>query len=1269
MKTILERFRKRLLDVTSSNRTVFHSRLTKSLDLDWHAVDYFKGASKESVSGFILRSNPTISILPVYNARSEEGQQLSNTLQHLFTKLRYLSEERGVYDLSIGYMYLQGRWKDGTSVRAPLILQPVRLEENQGKWILTKTDSPQWNEALGIAAGYFHAIPLDLSDWISLLDETNELNTIVFKTNLYEQLTQQGIDVRFASDYFTDTLLPFTSQTTTDWQKQFGAGELWIQSHAVLSIYPTSGSVLDKDYRTWLDLEIQDEIESFWLSKTLPSTSGSSTFLPFHTDAFQDEVLQTVSGGASIVVQGPPGSGKSETIANLVASAMAKGKKVVVVSQKRAALDVLYHRLSSIQIDSHVALLQDIHSDRKKIYQTIASHIEQLDTYKMEDSQWSSIESERRFTVCSDIFSQYDKEVIQYKQALFDTSIAEFSAYELYLTLNKNNISELFSSSYIGYPKSVLHHSIAQLEALIPYQELLTEHSNWWKVRVYDPEAYADSFRRTKVAKELYDRVLHFVDTTNQYHIKVLGLFYQQWKQVSFKDCMPPSTCFVHHLQLKDVDSFCSYWYPIYEEYKMVQQRYSGMSPEELNALVLFLQQLESQQPWIRWVNAILEYKKYNYYKNIFLGLGYVWTSQDRNKAIVELTTAIECLNKIMSGATKWQLSELNWLTTLDQLQVLKNSYQYMLQFFYIDIEQTVISWRTSMELLEVDVSLLKQPAYFLTNYSVEQIGFALQEPNSIDPWEKWVAQHTADILSYTALELQLTKETKALMQKITGLGLLSKSNVEVAVHSIYYFWLQHLERIYPILKVVDSIKWNQRYTHWPKIYEERRHLSAQQVRQSIRLHTYQGNTYNRLQNRTSYRDLYHQVTKKRSVWPIRKLMSEYRDELFQLIPCWMMTPEMVSMSFPMTTCIDLVIFDEASQCYPEIALPIIFRAQQVVVVGDSKQMPPYDVYQIRTDEETEDSTLEESAESILDFCEKYLPSLLLKGHYRSQHLALIEFSNKHFYNSALMYIPPFTTKEDNPLSYIYLHTGRWAQQQNLVEADWIVSDVVKKIALGQHSIGVITFNYPQAIGIEKRLVETAQKLGLAIPESVFVKNLENVQGDERDYIYLSVGYAPNAIGILQRHFGSLNKSGGERRLNVAITRARKHMTVVTSILPHELNTEGLKNEGVVLLKEYLQYVYQASAMNWKSFQQHWKKNIPSISASAAYTSLYGTAEGNYPFIDLIEEKSTSDTTLWIDTDDALQRTSARHHFLYKCMEMQQKGWTYQHYRSKTFLK
>jgi hypothetical protein len=272
------------------------------------------------------------------------------------------------------------------------------------------------------------------------------------------------------------------------------------------------------------------------------------------------------------------------------------------------------------------------------------------------------------------------------------------------------------------------------------------------------------------------------------------------------------------------------------------------------------------------------------------------------------------------------------------------------------------------------------------------------------------------------------------------------------------------------------------------------------------------------------------------------------------------------------------VIFDEASQCFSERGIPAMFRGKQVVVAGDEKQLRPSDLYHIRWEDES--TNPDEEVDSLLALTTRYLPTHHLQGHYRSKAMELIAFSNTHFYDGRLQLLPDRELINRGEPAIEYHNVGGiWEDQTNMQEAEAIVQRIFAySESHPDKSIGVVTFNAPQQMLIMDLLEAESAFSGKAVPEALFVKNIENVQGDECDIILFSVGNAPDKKGKMIMQFGSLNTSGGENRLNVAITRAREKIILFASITPEQLRVGETKNDGPVLLRKYLEYAREVGA-------------------------------------------------------------------------------------------
>lgn len=329
------------------------------------------------------------------------------------------------------------------------------------------------------------------------------------------------------------------------------------------------------------------------------------------------------------------------------------------------------------------------------------------------------------------------------------------------------------------------------------------------------------------------------------------------------------------------------------------------------------------------------------------------------------------------------------------------------------------------------------------------------------------------------------------------------------------------------------------------------------------------------------------------------RFVEKFEFELFRGVRIFLMTPEAVSEILPLKNDLfELLVFDEASQIYVERGIPAIARAKRLVVCGDHKQLRPSSLGdgRITVDEDEEsDAVLEE--ESLLDIARFKFPEVMLSYHYRSRYEELIAFSNAAFYGGRLNISPDPQPPKEPPIK-VHKVNGMWEDRVNRAEADKVIELITAHLEENavlpqseRETLGVISFNAAQRDCIldlidkkcdadphfrELYLAEYTRKqdgedLGL------FVKNIENVQGDERDRIIFTFAYAYNNKGVMSRNFGWLNRPGGENRLNVAISRAKRKIDIVTSIIPSDLRVDDIATTGVHILRKYIDYAYCVS--------------------------------------------------------------------------------------------
>ncbi|UPK06973.1 DUF3320 domain-containing protein [Bradyrhizobium sp. 170] len=326
------------------------------------------------------------------------------------------------------------------------------------------------------------------------------------------------------------------------------------------------------------------------------------------------------------------------------------------------------------------------------------------------------------------------------------------------------------------------------------------------------------------------------------------------------------------------------------------------------------------------------------------------------------------------------------------------------------------------------------------------------------------------------------------------------------------------------------------------------------------------------------------EINKKARHMPLRQLFGRIPNVMTQLAPCIMMSPLSIAQYLPAEAKpFDVVIFDEASQIPVWDAIGAIARGSQVIVVGDPEQLPPTSVGQRGVDDEEDDGSTVQSQQSILDEClASNIPSMRLSWHYRSRHESLIAFSNAKYYRGELMTFPSPVTR-DTAVRYVHVEGGiyeRGGAKVNRKEAEAVVAEVVRRLKTSTKSIGVVTFNGDQQRLIENMLDQARRSDPALEPhfdkhqtrEPILVKNIENVQGDERDVIIFSVAVGPDKTGRITAQISSLNGEGGHRRLNVAITRARSELLVFATLRPEQIDLGRTSAKGVVDFKHFLEF-------------------------------------------------------------------------------------------------
>lgn len=452
---------------------------------------------------------------------------------------------------------------------------------------------------------------------------------------------------------------------------------------------------------------------------------------------------------------------------------------------------------------------------------------------------------------------------------------------------------------------------------------------------------------------------------------------------------------------------------------------------------------------------------------------------------------------------------------------------------------------------------------------------------NQIDELDNWY--HFRTLLSKLEDKQAVIYLNAAIDQNIEP-----KNIVGAFRKQFYYQWIDTVLSNSPILSAFNRISQDEAISVFSEKDVEQFEINKAKIRAKL---SSMRPSLDMIASGSALSVLLREGEKKRKQKSIRSLLME-TGELVQLIkPCFLMSPLSVSTFLaPNSVHFDVVIFDEASQIFPQDAIGAIYRANQLIVVGDSKQMPPSNFFNATLeieddyDEEIGDIT---DFESILDLCSSSMQQLRLRWHYRSRYEQLIAFSNKNFYDSDLVTFP--SSKVDAPgIGVDYYHVEGIFDRKahvNHKEAEFVVDMIYKNIdKYPNRSLGVVAFSVAQQDLIDKLLSNRRQNtpekeyfFNSNDKEPFFIKNLETVQGDERDTIIFSVAYGKDLQGRLLHNFGPLNCVGGERRLNVAVTRAKCNVQLVSSMHYTDIDLKHTSAEGTKLLREYLDYAENGS--------------------------------------------------------------------------------------------
>jgi len=937
---------------------------------------------------------------------------------------------------------------------------------------------------------------------------------------------------------------------------------------------------------------------------------GSS--VPVPADSSQLTAVAEAVAGRTFVLEGPPGTGKSQTITNLLAHAMASGRRVLFVAEKRAALDVVKKRLEEVGLG---ALSLDLHDKSARPAAVRAQIKAALDLRISHDAELlktstHAAESSRRT-------------LARYAERLHEPNAANKSLY----TARSSELATDPDVPTLDVPRDLVANGPQEtLDKIAAVLRTLPEKADLARPSASHPWGFIDDLP----ADGLDPRAIH----------EAAVEFDQALQQIARTPVDFDSVA--RTVDPVDLDIWATLApMPRYPLEALDQLHRAGWT-RDTNGIAALLQELAQSQPeWKATAGPTamdLDIPAIHHDAQAADESGFFGRKKRRRAVLARLTEVLtvdpasiklKTLSRLTADMAEsfaavedlrsrvtalpvrlvdepvnpfipeqverldTRLGQLKWLvqtlcTDPDQEPV------RVMRRYYASTEAGVgagelrrltTAWRHLEKVTAVPLE--RQHAWagedsFITRWCATRSARRVESSASIERWVD-LLEHLEPLRAAgmgQARRALLTGEVSAEDASLAfdrGIAVASIDERLEASALMDFDLNAHTKTIQRFVKSTKAVRDELRRAIPAKLLNERR---------------FDANT-----SSGQIGALRRQLDRRRGGMGVRALIENFGELITQILPCTLMSPDSVARFFPAKSgYFDIVVFDEASQIRVADAVGAMGRAKSVVVVGDSKQMPPTSFAEVSvTVDEDEDYSPDVviDEESILSECvQARVPRQWLSWHYRSQDEALIAFSNYHYYDGRLASFPAPLPAKGSPgagygLSLVRVdgHFERSRRgktlRTNRVEAERIVEDILYRFSASPDrapSLGVITFNAQQRDLIENLLRDAGDDRVLRAldePDGLFVKNLENVQGDERDSILFSVAFSANDKGVVPLNFGPLSRPGGERRLNVAVTRARREVVLYASFDPSDLRAEETSQVGTKHLKAYLEMAAQ----------------------------------------------------------------------------------------------
>jgi very-short-patch-repair endonuclease len=951
---------------------------------------------------------------------------------------------------------------------------------------------------------------------------------------------------------------------------------------------------------------------------------------PLLSDSSQLKAICAIDAGRDLVLEGPPGTGKSQTIANLIAHCLGKGRTVLFVSEKMAALSVVHRRLNDIGLGPFCLELHSSKSKKTEVLQQLGSSLGISGQRTADD--WGR-EAERLALLRQELNGLVDALHREYPNGL-----TVFEATGTCISHIGAPVATMpWTDALTHYREDLdrLRETARRIEALAGAITTVQNHpltligkTDWtptWADELLDASRVLDL-----AATALRDKSLPVGKVLEQ---AVAGLCIEAYASLDLlADILLAAPKVPVGLARQAHDPTARSRIQSLAKHGLARKKHwdrvgPGWTPQlaKIDGTALLKEWSLATSTW--WPKSLLAIRAItstlqNYREDgkrpspeqVTVALG----------ALADVNEEDEILKSMQAEATV--LLEETFAGLQTDWSALSSHEQWAKQFSDAVVRvagdsQQAAALRQVLQPLVAENRALLMPA--------GSVGHALIEYR--DAWRFFRQKLDALVeLSKTNEPLQRSNTADGALERIQGIvegwksskrllqpwclwratrdmairqglqglitdletGTIPLNNVSNHFEVSYRnWWLKRTVGDDPILRSFSSAVHEQKIKEFREADSRFQKLTEQYIAATLagRIPAASGAVVGA---ESELGRLRRELQKQRGHIPVRQLVRTLPTLLPKLKPCLLMSPLSVSQYLDAGySQFDLVVFDEASQISVWDAVGVIARGKQLAVVGDPKQLPPTNFFNKSTDSD-ETSTNEEQVEdleSILDEClGAGMNRLSLQWHYRSRHESLITFSNVTYYDSELVTFPSPVT-DDIAVRFQRVHGvyDRGATRTNRAEAEIIVGSIEEHYLNPKKNhltLGVVTFNQPQQVLIETLLEErrrgnTALDRALAgrTNEALFIKNLENVQGDERDIIFFSITYGPDSSGKITMNFGPLNGEGGHRRLNVAISRAREAVVIYSTLMPEQIDLARVRAAGVRDLKHYLEFAIRGA--------------------------------------------------------------------------------------------